>query len=273
MSVTDAISKTALLTAAARALESTRPDALFRDPWAEALAGDEGKAMLEATGSPRPKLALAVRTRFFDDVVREAAPRVSSVVMLASGLDTRAYRMDLPEGARPAWFEIDRAEVHAHKAACLARATPTAASVLSVSTIAADVASDFFPRLAHAGFDAQAPALFVAEGLLMYLSPNDARALIERIAARAVIGTTVAFDVPSSIDRGGAMARHHRDLDAQGAGWRFATDTPSTLFDPARWQVEVLHLGHPRAHFGRWPMPASETPPPSATLLVVARCE
>src|SRR6185503_7170870 len=99
------------------ARESRRADRLFEDPWAAELAGSEGVAFmerLEAAGRP-PGAAgaqenpyIAIRTRFFDDLLRAATgsgERVDQVVLLAAGLDTRAFRLDWREGVR--LFELD----------------------------------------------------------------------------------------------------------------------------------------------------------------------
>lgn len=264
------VSKTALLSAAARAAESERPDALFVDPWARTLAGREGQAMLDATGSPRPRLALAVRTRFFDDVVRTCAASMRSVVMLASGFDTRPYRLSL--SSKLDWFELDHADLLAEKHARLTEARAVVLRGAHIAPVAVDLSGDFFAALEAADFDARSPTLFLAEGLFMYLEREAVEGILARIDQRAASRSIVAFDVPSSLDRSGAMQRHHRELDEAGAGWKFAIERPETLFDPSRWEVTVVHLGHPRAHFGRLSSQATEVRPPGpVTLFVVAR--
>src|SRR5215831_9736049 len=137
MPITDPISRTARLTAAARARESRRPDRLFDDPLAEALAGSEGFAFMERFESAaRPAASvpagndnpyIAIRSRFFDDfltgaVASEGAPR--QIVLVAAGLDTRAFRLEWPAGTK--LYELDRPELLEAKQEILdrARATP-----------------------------------------------------------------------------------------------------------------------------------------------------
>src|SRR5690606_397949 len=101
------IESTARWTAAVRAQESERDDALFADPWAAALAGDEGMAWLTQR-PPGSGLPMALRTRYFDDflvrIVQESGIR--QLVMLAAGLDTRTFRLALPAEMRV--FELDK---------------------------------------------------------------------------------------------------------------------------------------------------------------------
>jgi methyltransferase (TIGR00027 family) len=103
---------TARHTAAARAQESQRPDRLFTDRWAEQLAGREGKEWVERQ-SPDHGLSIIVRTRFFDDFLMRAiaASPIRQVVLLAAGLDTRAFRLPWPENLR--LFELDQPPVFA----------------------------------------------------------------------------------------------------------------------------------------------------------------
>jgi hypothetical protein len=97
--LTEPISRTALLTAAARARETEREGAILRDPYARALAGDEGMRMLDAQGDERPIASLAVRGRFLDDALATALARgVRGVVLLAAG--TRVDRSARAGGRR-----------------------------------------------------------------------------------------------------------------------------------------------------------------------------
>ena len=262
------IAQTALLTAAARAVESRRADALFRDPWADRFAGDAGRAMLERTGSPRPTLALAVRTRYFDDVALGAfAAGVHTAASLACGFDMRPARLAAPAVR---WFDVDTAETLAHKRKTLGSDDAAAKS----RAVAVDITGDFAAPLVAAGFEPSAPALLLAEGLVMYLPPEDALRFIERVGALMATGSVFAFDVPSpsALDRAGTMARHNEELARAGAAWRFATAHPAELFDAQTFDVDVVHIGHPRAHFGRLSEPPCEAPTDGAvTWLVTAR--
>ena len=114
----DAIAKTSLLTAAMRAVETKRSDEqgrLFSDPYAELLAGEEGTDLLKrAIAASGDQPAIAVRTYFIDQKIKEALQKgVRQIVMLAAGMDTRAYRFSFPQGT--CLFELDRPEVLSYK--------------------------------------------------------------------------------------------------------------------------------------------------------------
>src|SRR4051812_29590382 len=120
MTFADPVSVTARFTAVARARESARADRLFDDPWAAALAGAEGVAFMNriaeaahVPGGPdlRDNPYIAIRTRVLDDFMIEsvAALQARQVVILAAGLDTRAFRLSWPDGTR--LYELDHADV------------------------------------------------------------------------------------------------------------------------------------------------------------------
>ena len=112
------IEATARWTAAVRAQESERTDALFVDPWAAALAGAEGTAWL-AQRPPGSGLPMVLRTRYFDDFLLRitAEQGIGQVVLVAAGLDTRAFRLAWP--AQTHVFELDRPAVLDYKAQIL----------------------------------------------------------------------------------------------------------------------------------------------------------
>src|SRR6478609_65672 len=97
----EAVAGTGLLVAAIRAMEDTREDRLFSDPYADKLAGDAGRAMLAAAiaeSGERSMVQIVVRTRFLDDALLRAVRAAKQVVILAAGLDARAYRLAWPDG-------------------------------------------------------------------------------------------------------------------------------------------------------------------------------
>lgn len=110
----DPLEATARWTAAVRARESAREDPLFDDPWAAALAGPEGMSWVEQRPADSV-LPIALRTRYFDDWLQQVAGGgfVRQVVLMAAGLDTRAFRLAWPVDAR--CFELDQPEVLRHK--------------------------------------------------------------------------------------------------------------------------------------------------------------
>ena len=128
MTSLDSISDTARWVAVYRARESERPDALFHDTHARLLAGAKGEEIAGAI--PRRHSiawAIVVRTCLLDEMILTAVGRdgVDLVLNLASGLDTRPYRLPLPATLR--WVEVDLPEISAHKRACLAGERPVCA--------------------------------------------------------------------------------------------------------------------------------------------------
>lgn len=168
------VSDTAKWTALHRAAESARPDALFRDPLAERLAGEHGRAIVAAVPrSTRNGWWLVARTKIIDDAIAQAiADGCDRVLNLAAGLDTRPYRLDLPPDFT--WIEADLPALLEEKTRLLADQTPRC----RLSRTAVDLAD---PRARGAFFDdaldGATKALVLTEGLLMYLEEADVAAL------------------------------------------------------------------------------------------------
>lgn len=176
---------TALITAYARARETTRADRLFADPWAQRLVAASAEA--DSSGLPRIGPAaedgasvvwdslvtyFSVRTPFYDEQVRRGcAAGCPQVVLLAAGLDARAWRLELPAGT--AVYEVDTRPVLDYKHAVLTE-QPRNHRV----PVAADLREDWPGALREAGFDPSAPTVWLAEGLLMYLDAADCDRLL-----------------------------------------------------------------------------------------------
>lgn len=186
-------SRTARMVAAYRARASAREPPLFRDPWAAALAGEEGERdadrYLEA--HPSMELFIAVRTAFLDAEVRAAIGEgVAQVVLLGAGYDTRAARLACP-GVR--WFEVDRPDTQTDKLARLARLSGYPLD--AAAYVPCDFErQDFVNELCARGFDAGAPAVFLWEGVVYYLTEAAVRATLRRIAERCHPESRVYFD-------------------------------------------------------------------------------
>jgi methyltransferase (TIGR00027 family) len=135
---------------------------------------------------------LTARTRYFDAFLTEATDAgFRQVVILASGLDARGYRLAWPAGT--VVFEIDQPEVLAFKAATLAdlNAAPTA----EVRTVPIDLRQDWPTALRDAGFDVTEPCAWTAEGLLPFLPAEAQDRLLDNIAALSVDGSRLASEV------------------------------------------------------------------------------
>lgn len=249
----DSIAKTSLLTAAMRAVETRRSDTegrLFSDPYAELLAGKEGfdllqKAIAESGDQP----AIAIRTCFMDQKINEAVKNgVRQIVMLAAGMDTRAYRLSFPAGTRI--FELDRKEVLDYKQAKLSHVQP----LCSRTALAVDLRDEWQTRLLEAGFRRSEPTLWLVEGLVMYLEEAQVVTLFERISSLAVAGDVLLFDVLSrTLLEVPHMKKQLQFLASIGAPWRFGENEPEKFMEKFGWKATTTQAGEFAPT--RWPFP------------------
>jgi methyltransferase (TIGR00027 family) len=207
--IATSVGSTAVMVAAARAAETAKPDPLISDPYAELLVAGVGagvwQIMLDDTLPARlaehdPEAAAifsymqsyqGVRTHFFDAFFADAvAAGIRQVVILASGLDSRAYRLDWPAGT--VVFEIDQPKVLEYKAATLAahRVQPSAQR----HEVPVDLRYDWPAALRDAGFDPALPTAWLAEGLLMYLPAAAQDRLFEHITELSAAGSRVSVE-------------------------------------------------------------------------------
>jgi methyltransferase (TIGR00027 family) len=204
------VGATATMVATTRALASRGPEPLLDDPFAEPLVRAVGLTPFvrildgELSLEDDPMLNLktrteqmAVRTRFFDDFFTTATQTgVRQAVILASGLDTRAYRLGWTAGT--VVYEIDQPQVIEFKTGTLADlgATPTA----ELRTIAIDLRDDWPAALRAGGFDVDQPTAWSAEGLLPYLPPDAQDRLFDNITALSAAGSQLATEHISDPD-------------------------------------------------------------------------
>lgn len=198
------VGATATAVAAFRAIASQGPDALLDDPWADPLVRAVGMDDFvklvdgETTGTDEPQRhrlvlceQMTVRTRFFDDFFTTATTSgVRQAVILASGLDTRAYRLAWPAGT--VVYEIDQPDVIEFKTRTLEDlgAKPTGQR----RTIAIDLRDDWQSALIKAGFVTSLPTAWSAEGLLAYLPPDAQDRLFDSITDLSAPGSRVACE-------------------------------------------------------------------------------
>ena len=174
------VSDTALMVAAIRAIENDRPDGLIRDPFASVLAGEKGMSIARgASALEWMCFGVGGRTRFIDDLLLRVVNEnsVRTVVNLGAGLDTRPWRMDLPQDLR--WIEVDFPAMVDYKTSRLRDRQPRC----RLETIAADL-SDPVERERIFETVGKSPALMITEGLLMYLSGQTVAALASEPAAQ-----------------------------------------------------------------------------------------
>lgn len=200
--ITTSVGSTALFVAAARALEARKPAPVAVDPYAEVFcraAGDEWAGAVD--GDPENILASefgrhfvnfqAVRTRYFDSYFGSAAAAgIRQIVILAAGLDSRAYRLAWP--AETVVFELDQPRVLEFKREVLVRHGATA--LAERREIAVDLRDDWPHALTGSGFDPSRPSAWLAEGLLIYLPATAQGQLFGGIDASACAGSQVAVE-------------------------------------------------------------------------------
>jgi methyltransferase (TIGR00027 family) len=280
--ITESVGATALGVAAARASETARPDALIRDDYAYLLTSSAGPEWAQMASSDDAWLrddedALrlhemardyqAVRTHYFDGYFTAAVRTgIRQVVILAAGLDSRAYRLDWPAGTTV--FEIDQPKVLGYKTSTL-DAHGAVAKAQRVA-VAVDLRDDWPSALMGAGFDPTRPTAWLAEGLLPYL-PGDAQdRLFDLVTEHSAAGSQIAVEAfnlhPSQYSAEKRAARRERTAQLrQRLGLDLDVDT-LMYTDDARadaadwlaehgWAVDAIPSADEMARLGR---PATE---------------
>ncbi|MEV0032097.1 SAM-dependent methyltransferase [Nocardia sp. NPDC050793] len=193
------IGETSLGVAALRAVENQRADRLFEDPYAQRLLDVAGGWAMASVATPASGLSfvdlmagqVAIRTRFLDEVLLDAVgDSCSQVVLLASGMDARPYRLPWPDGTR--LFEVDFETVLTFKRDAL-RGSGARARCEHVQ-VAADLRADWPDTLRRAGFDADVPTIWLAEGILYALSADAADVLLARMTELSAPGSELVAD-------------------------------------------------------------------------------
>ena len=256
----DGVGLTSLWVAAMRAVESEREDPLVRDPWARELAGEEGFEILERGKSTTPfdLPVIPIRTKWIDE--RFAVTKLDQIVILAAGMDARAFRLDALENKKV--FEVDRDFVLAYK-----RERISAAPKCDRVEVAADLRDDWPAALAKAGWDAKKPTLWLVEGLLVYLEEAHVRSLFARVDAMSAKSSELLFETNNrALLTSPVMTARVAFVRELGAPWIFGADDPTTLL-PSSWSVRVEDFAEVGTRYGRWPLP----PVPKEMLSVVPR--
>jgi len=196
------VGATATMVAAARAAASRQVDPIINDPFAEPLVGAAGVELFARVASGELEFAdvetgwvmdlFAVRTRFFDGFFHSAlSAGIRQAVIVGSGLDSRAYRLEWPTGSIV--FEIDQPEVIEFKASILTGLGATPATQLC--TVGIDLREDWPTALRQAGFDPTRPTAWLAEGLMIGYLPCDAQnRMLNELTALSAPGSQLAAD-------------------------------------------------------------------------------
>ena len=255
MFVLTGVPKTALGVARIRAGESRRPDRLFEDPYAAAFVAaapdaytDDGTRS-EAARAVGARIALhvVVRTKFYDDyLLAAAADGIRQVVLLAAGLDTRAFRLSWPD--RTAIFEVDLPDMLAFKEDVLAGSADGPSARRCV--VPADLTADWPTAIKDAGFDPGQPTAWLVEGLLVYLTHDDASRLLETVTGLSVPGSRLSCEQGRSAMQLAAQSAESGASEATTLWQGGIEDVPSWL-NEHDWQVETFQLATLAAHYGR----------------------
>jgi methyltransferase (TIGR00027 family) len=231
------ISDTARWVATYRAQESERSDAVFRDPFARALAGERGEQIAAAIPFMREAAwSMVTRTYLIDRIVeREVARGADLVVNLAAGLDSRPYRMDLPAPLR--WVEVDLPEILDYKESILAGVVPRCA----LERVRLDLADAGARRALFARLGGSATrALVISEGLLIYLTRDAVSTLARDLSSiRTFERWIIDLVSPGLLTM---MQKRMGTLVAQaGAPYRFAPPEGPPFFVPLGWTPIEVH--------------------------------
>jgi methyltransferase (TIGR00027 family) len=259
------VGATATMVAAARAVATKADNPLINDRFAEPLvravgvdfltrwaAGDLATADVDDDDSSwklqQMPDAMAARTRFFDAFFHEATQAgIRQAVILASGLDARAYRLDWPTDMTV--FEVDQPQVIAFKTQTLAGlgAAPTA----DRRTVAIDLRQNWPAALVEAGFDRSHPTAWIAEGLLGYLPPEAQDRLLDNISALSADGSRLATEaIPDMSDVDHEQARemmrkatekwraHGFDLEFSELGYEGDRNDVAVYLDTLGWRSD-----------------------------------
>src|ERR1700742_3014703 len=259
------VGATATMVAAARAMASRGARPLINDPYAEPLVRAVGVDLLArlasgeldaselndvhdgATGSAgamsRMSDNMAVRTKFFDEFFLDATRvGIKQVVILASGLDSRAYRLAWPAGT--VVYEVDQLEVIEFKTRTLAElgASPTA----DRRVVAVDLRDDWPTALRTAGFDPAQPTAWSAEGLLGYLPPAAQDRLLDTITELSARGSRLATESAPNPEVGDEEKLKER-MQAISQRWRahgFDLDMAGLVYFGERNEAAPYLSGH-----------------------------
>jgi methyltransferase (TIGR00027 family) len=254
------IGATSLGVAWLRAAETGRDDRLFDDPYAQyfvTAAAESPTVPTQRSGQETDFYdvmagQVALRTRFLDDALLDAAADTAAqVVLLACGMDTRALRLPWPTGTRV--FEVDLPDTLTFKDAVLT--AHGAVASCDRKTVAADLRDDWPPALAATGWQAVVPTLWLTEGIWYAFGPHAADVLLQRITAHSACGSMLAFDhnEDSDILRATRAAISPELVDFWRGG---PAEEPGAWLRRHGWQPQVHDIAEVAARYGR------PTPPP-----------
>lgn len=259
------VGATATMVAAARAAATRRPQPVINDPFAEPLVRAVGIDVFnrlaageldfdteeDGAGFPRMTDTFAARARFYDDYFAQVTEAgVRQVVIVAAGLDSRAYRLPWPAGTT--LYEIDQPEVIEFKTSTLSKIG--AAPTVEHRPVGIDLREDWPAALRAAGFDAGAPTAWLAEGVLIGWLPPDAEVrLMDDVIALSAPGSRFAADYgsvagnsPEATEQSQRLAdtwrRHGLELDVANLAYPGEHTDIAALLQGRGWDVVRFRL-------------------------------
>jgi methyltransferase (TIGR00027 family) len=247
------LGSTARWTAAARAHESEREDRLFDDPWASALAGAEGAAWA-TNRSPDSLAPMVLRTRYFDDFLQRVTREnsIRQVVLMAAGLDTRAYRLAWPTETN--LFELDQPEVLQEKEQTLRLAG--AKTNCARKTIEVDLTGPWKEALIKAGYETGQPSVWLLEGFLFYIPTESITHLLDEVSDLSAPGSWLGFDIINNATLTSPYTRPWIEMQtSSGAPWIGTLDDPIGFLASLGWRASLSQAGTADANHGRWHLP------------------
>lgn len=271
------VGTTATMVAAARAVASRQPDPVVNDRFAEMLvrAVDlklftkvvDGLLDFSDIGAGWLPAFFGIRARAFDDFFADACRAgIRQAVIVASGLDCRAYRLEWPP--ETTLFEIDQPAVIEWKKGTLAKLGYTLAP--GHRYVGIDLRRDWVKALREAGFDASEPTAWIAEGLLVgYLSPGAQNELLDAITASSACGSRIAADyfalesdiVGETLDSlHGLWREHDPKLELRSLTFAGARQDPSSYLAERGWTTQNANLTDMLRAAGRAAPAADEFP-------------
>lgn len=227
------VSDTARWVAVYRAMETARPDALFRDPYAERLAGEHGLEIMNGMRSgKRMAWAMIVRTQVFDEIIMEriTGAGVDTVLNLAAGLDARAWRLPLPPTLH--WIDVDLPAMSEYKASLMRDEAP----VCRYEAIAADLTDEAVRHALFSQVGATARTMLViTEGLLVYLDEADVISLARAIHAMPRARWWLS-DIASPMLLEFMRKEWGRAVELAKAPFKFGPADSAAFFAPLGWR-------------------------------------
>ena len=281
--INESVGVTALGVAGGRAAETRSPNALINDPFASLFLDAAGDGIWKIYLSDEPPAELAEvdpdfgkrteamksyigsRTKYFDEFFADAAAAgIGQSVILAAGLDARAWRLAWPQGS--VVYEIDQPKVLAFKLETLK--SHGAEPIARLVDVGVDLRQDWPKALVEAGFDPSAPTSWSAEGLLPYLPPEAQDLLFDRIQSLSAPGSRIAVEAftgdffsDESVAKRKEQMEKYREV-AQKLGSDAGTDIGELLYDGKRtevtdwlgahgWKVTAIGADELMAGYGR----------------------